>query len=132
MIKKIVMLSLCLLSINTMAQSDTSIVFPKSNKKCVEIKTTCSHNSSLTCIKTVCGYNINRQILDDFVAKNELINKTFISFLDVQNYFKDNLPKELRNYKLQFASETTSKLNIEFTILVTVSNSNRIIKVELF
>lgn len=114
------------------AIANDNVIFPKEAQKCTEIIATCSFDNERMCQKTLCGHDIAKTILNDFIMSNRLIGRKFESILEVESFLKEKLPKELKQYRIAFKTEGALALGYQSTILITLTQKNSITKIELF
>ncbi len=107
-------------------------IFPKTNKICTKIKAPCTSDPESTCIKTICDHDANKQILDSFLNKYQILGKKIDNIIEFERFISKNLPKDLKKYSQHFVSEEASLIEYEFAIVFILDKNSRIKTVKMF
>ncbi|NCP98555.1 hypothetical protein GW796_11095 [archaeon] len=113
--------------------AQNTIVFPRGNNQCIQVRGTCSFNSSKMCTKTLCGSRIKEYSLEQFVKKNDLIGKKFSTLLEMIDFFNKNKPIELKDFKVRTIGNISRMEDTEDEnrITIVIDNNEIILSVEL-
>lgn len=123
---------ICLLLLSTPIVFAQNVIFPRQEQRCLDIKQSCSFNPNAKCIKTYCGQSYNQYLLDQFVQQNMIIGKKFINPLEIEEYFKTNLPKDVNWFPLRTIEQGLILGDFESKrITIIITNNNIILSVKI-
>jgi hypothetical protein len=104
-----------------------NIVFPRQEQKCIEVKQSCSFNPNSMCIKTYCGQSYNQYTLDQFTQQNMVIGKKFNNPIEIEEYFKKNLPKDINWLPIRTLEQGVPQGEFESRRITIIITSNNIV-----
>lgn len=118
-------------------------IFPEYKKRCQDFIAPCSKNKQSKCLKTVCDRNLEMVLIQEFIKSHDLIGRKFSTPIELQDFIKDNIPLDLKKYRLNFIKmekQEKSKMSHNtlapdrlnyYSIMIYLTKEYEIIAIEL-